>query len=169
MEQWFRGKLLTRLEPDSFCIIVQCRWSKDVLPGRLMAGARGKQWRYVRIPALSEGKGDPFGRAEGELLWPGRFNAEALEEIRQDVGSKHFQSQYQGSPVVDGGEVFNAEWFGRYRRDELPRDESGVAKFPRIFCALDSAQKRVLDTIIRWSLRSTKHAGKFYVLDSSPF
>src|SRR5581483_4351451 len=81
LEAWFRGKLLTRLEPNGAVVIVQTRWSKDDLPGRLLAGARGNAWEYVRIPALSEGEGDPLERPEGAALWPSRFNVEALEEI----------------------------------------------------------------------------------------
>ena len=163
LEDWFRGKLLTRLEPNGAVVIVQTRWSKDDLPGRLIAGARGKQWYYVRIPALSEGEGDPLGRVEGEALWPGRFNAEALGEIRADIGSKHFAAQYQGLPVVAGGEIFKAEWFGRYRSSELDRD--GRLKFSRIICTLDAANKTGVRNDYSVVLTMGEHGENFYVLD----
>ena len=165
IKEWFRSKLLTRLEPDGAVVVVQTRWSKDDLPGRLMNGARGKQWHYVRIPALSEGDGDPLGRAEGEALWPGRFNVETLEEIRADIGSKHFAAQYQGAPVVEGGEVFRSEWFGRYRYDELPRDGNGTPTFQRVVCALDAASKTGVRNDYSVVVTIGEYSGKFYVLD----
>jgi predicted phage terminase large subunit-like protein len=166
LEQWFRGKLLPRLEPNGAVVIVQTRWSKDDLPGRVMDGARGKAWHYVRIPALSEGEGDPLGRPEGEALWPGRFNVEALEEIRADSGPKHFAAQYQGAPVIDGGEVFRTEWFGRYHAIDLPRDpNTGGLKMTRIVCALDAASKTGVRNDYSVVLALGEHSGKFYVLD----
>ena len=44
LEDWFRGKTLTRLEPGRAVVIVQTRWPNDDLPRRLMNGARGSQW-----------------------------------------------------------------------------------------------------------------------------
>jgi predicted phage terminase large subunit-like protein len=165
IEEWFRGKLLTRLEPNGAVVIVQTRWSKDDIPGRLMSGARGKQWHYVRIPALSEGDGDPLGRSEGEALWPGRFNVAALEEIRSDIGSKHFAAQYQGTPVVEGGEVFRAEWFGRYRHDELPRDARCELAFERVICALDAASKTGVRNDYSVIVTIGESANRLYILD----
>lgn len=88
LEDWFRGKALTRLEPNGAVVIVQTRWPNDDLPRRLMNGPRGSQWTYIRMPALAE-EGDELGRNPGEALWPERFDVAALEAIREDIGPRH--------------------------------------------------------------------------------
>jgi len=133
LEEWFRGKALTRLEPNGAVVIVQTRWPNDDLPRRLMQGPRGEQWTYIRLPALAEDDGDPLGRKPGEALWPARFDVAALEAIREDIGSRHFAAQYQGAPMSDGGNVIRSEWFQRYDR---PPD-----KFVRTVAWLDAASK----------------------------
>jgi predicted phage terminase large subunit-like protein len=165
LEDWMRGKLLTRLEPGGAVIVIQTRWNRDDLPGRLLGGSRGDAWEYVRIPALSEGDGDPLGRPEGAALWPARFSVEMLEEIRADIGGKHFASQYQCCPVIDGGEVFRLDDFGRYNPSDLPRDEHGVPRTSKIVCALDAAAKTGIRNDYSVVVTIGEHGGKFYVLD----
>jgi hypothetical protein len=41
---------------------------EDDLMGRLLRVQQG-QWEVLRLPAISEGEGDPLGRPEGEPLW----------------------------------------------------------------------------------------------------
>jgi predicted phage terminase large subunit-like protein len=164
LEEWFRSKLLTRLEPNGSVIVVQTRWSKDDLPGRLMSGARGKQWEYVCIPALAE-EDDILGRAPGEALWPARYSAKALAEIREEIGSKSFEGLYQGHPVTSGGEVFRADWFPRYRPEELPRDGDGALKFDKIVCAMDSASKTGVRNDYSVIVTFGTSNGRHYLLD----
>jgi predicted phage terminase large subunit-like protein len=156
LEEWFRGKALTRLEPGGAVVIVQTRWPNDDLPKRLMQGPRGEQWRYVRMPAIAEDN-DPLGRKPGEALWPARFDVAALEAIREDIGSRHFAAQYQGAPMSDGGNVIRSEWFQRY--DRLPD------KFGRVVAWLDAASKTGVrnDYSAIVTIGATKEA--FYVLD----
>lgn len=156
LEDWFRGKALTRLEPNGAVVIVQTRWPNDDLPRRLMNGPRGEQWHYVRMPALAE-EDDALGREPGEALWPQRFDVAALEAIREDIGPRHFAAQYQGAPMNSGGNIIKGEWFQRY--DEQPE------RFRTIVAALDAASKTGVrnDYSAIVTIGATKEA--FYVLD----
>ncbi len=156
LEDWFRGKALTRLEPGGAVVIVQSRWPNDDLPRRLMAGARGSEWHYVRMPALAEDD-DLLGRKPGEALWPQRFDAAALEAIREDIGSRHFAAQYQGAPMLGGGNIIRSEWFERY----VQRPEH----FKTTVCALDAAAKTGVRNDYSAIVTMGATDSAFYVLD----
>lgn len=113
---WWQSTAYTRLEPGGAAIIIMTRWHEDDLVGRLLRAEAdgGEPWRRLRLPALAEAD-DPLGRAEGEALWPARYGAERLAEIRSVVGSYWFSALYQQRPQVDGGLVFRRPWFRTYR------------------------------------------------------
>lgn len=117
LEEWFRGVLSTRLEPDGCAVLIATRWHDDDLVGRLQTGESASQWHFVNIEAIA-GDADLFGRAPDEALWPERWPLELLEKKRAEVGSNAFACQYQGDPVPAGGAIFKPEWFPRY--DSLP-------------------------------------------------
>lgn len=123
--EWYQGTLYTRLEPGGFVLICATRWHDDDLTGRLLdAQAQGgDQWRHIHMPAIDD---------DGQALWPQRWPLEALERIRLAVGSKVFESQFQGRPVAASGGTFKHDWWRRY--DTLPA-------IVRIEIAVDSAFK----------------------------
>lgn len=79
------------------------RWHEDDLIGRLLASDEG--WEHVYLPALDE---------SGAALWPERFDVEALERTRREIGSRSFSAQYQGQPTPVAGGILKARWFGVY-------------------------------------------------------
>ena len=102
--EWFTDVALTRLEPGASCVVVQTRWHEDDLAGRLVR----EGWQYLRLPALDD---------EGRALWPERWSAEKLAEIRRAIGEYSWASLYQGQPRPRGGALFDGVW--TYR--ELPQ------------------------------------------------
>ncbi len=123
--EWYQGTLYTRLEPGGSIVLTATRWHDDDLTGRLLDAQAhgGDQWRHVHMPAISD---------DGTALWPERWSVAALERIRQAVGSKVFEAQYQGRPVPGEGGTFKHDWWQRYR--ELP-------EIVRLEIAVDSAFK----------------------------
>ncbi len=89
------------------------RWHEDDLPGWLMAEAKGggDQWDVLNLPALAV-ENDPLGRQPGEALWPERYPAERLVEIRKALGEYWFSALYQGRPTPRSGGMFQREWMG---------------------------------------------------------
>lgn len=47
---------------------------------------------------------------EGELLWPAKFPASAIEEMKQTLGSMDYAAQYQQAPVPSTGGTFQEAW-----------------------------------------------------------
>lgn len=101
--EWFNDVAFTRLEPGASCIVLQTRWHEDDLAGRLIADG----WEHVRLPAIDD---------DGRALWPARYNAEKLREIREQLGEYAWSSLYQGEPRPRGDQLFGDVVF----YDELP-------------------------------------------------
>ncbi len=99
---WYADDLYTRLEPGGAIRLVMTRWHHDDLAARVLE-SEPELWHKVVFPALS---------AEGEPLWPERFNREALERIkrvltRQD--SYSWEGLYQQNPTPKEGSIFKVE------------------------------------------------------------
>jgi len=131
---WFREVLTPRLEQHGAIVVVMTRWCEDDIPGRLLDAPDGKEWHLVRLPALAE-EDDPLGRKPGEALWPGRFNVGALQQRKIAMGSRAFETQFQGRPVPLEGNLIKASWFPRY--EAMPEPQS----FKKVVMALDAAVK----------------------------
>jgi predicted phage terminase large subunit-like protein len=123
---WYRMTFRTRIWEGGAIVLIMTRWHEDDLAGRLLQ-SQGDRWTVLRLPAMAEtqadrdeqhrrlglplGEDDPLGRAPGEPLCPSRFSAEALAEIKLDVGSLGWSAEYQGSPTRPEGNRFKRDWF----------------------------------------------------------
>ncbi len=124
--EWWRSTFRTRLWEGGAIVLIQTRWHEDDLAGRLLQDQPG-QWSVLRLPAVAEtqderdennkrlglptGTLDPLGREPGKPLCPSRFSAEALAQLRRDVGSMAWHAQYQGTPRAAEGNRFKRDWF----------------------------------------------------------
>jgi len=115
-----------RVWENGAIILIMTRWHADDLAGRILE-QQGAEWTVLRLPATAEsqrdrelndrylglpvGEADPLGREEGEPLCPARFSADALAQIRHDVGSMVWSAEYQGVPRPAEGNQFKRHWF----------------------------------------------------------
>ena len=110
--EWFTDTFWTRLEDSASVIVIQTRWHKDDLVGRLLAGFEDPEtgerveFERIRLPAIAE-EDDPLGREEGEALWPERFPLKKLQAIRSILGPYGFASLYQQRPIAKGHQLFS--------------------------------------------------------------
>jgi predicted phage terminase large subunit-like protein len=68
-------------------------------------------------------------------LHPEREPLDTLDRIRRTIGEYNFAGQYQQAPAPLGGGLVKAQWFKRYRENELPE------RFDRIVQSWDTANK----------------------------
>lgn len=106
---WFQSTLYTRLAPEAALVVVQTRWHPNDLAGHLLA-TQADQWEVLSFPALDE---------SGNALWPERWPAERLLEIKQTIGSQAFEALYQQHPTPPEGSIVKRSWLRFYR--ELPK------------------------------------------------
>jgi predicted phage terminase large subunit-like protein len=123
--EWYLSTAFTRLEPGGTIILIQTRWHEDDLAGRILTKSETARepWHVVDLPALAL-EDDAIGRAEGEPLWPRRYDLAALEDIRHELGSYWFAALYQQRPAPPGGGMFKRAWFDLV--DAAPADAPRV-------------------------------------------
>jgi predicted phage terminase large subunit-like protein len=117
---WWQSTASTRIRPGGLFIVVQTRWHRDDLAGRILRDAKtnGQRWREVKLPALAE-ECDPLGRMAGEPLWPEVYNLEHFERVRSGRTNYYWRSMYQQDPIAEGG----TEWPESYFADSIWFDE----------------------------------------------
>lgn len=101
IHDWFTSVAMTRLSPRGKVLIVMTRWHHDDLVGRLLKD-NPEGWDVLHLPAIGP---------DGTALWPERYDLAHLMSIKADVGSRVFESLYQGRPTPDEGGFFKREWF----------------------------------------------------------
>jgi predicted phage terminase large subunit-like protein len=128
--EWFWSVAYTRLAPDGCVVIIQTRWSRDDLVGRLTDPVRqaeiseashGHKWEVFSIPALAEAD-DPLGREPGESVFPEKFSVEKYNEIKASVGSYVWSALYMQSPTVRGGNYIRTDNFQIIQKESVPPD-----------------------------------------------
>jgi len=107
---WWDSTLSTRLEPGGAIIIIQTRWSKHDLVGKLIDQDEDNEWVKIVLPAIAE-ENDLLGRAPGEALWPERWTLKALLKVRAKMRPFWWNSLYQQNPIDKEGTLFKREWF----------------------------------------------------------
>jgi predicted phage terminase large subunit-like protein len=135
---WFNDVAMTRLADfTARVIIIQTRWHEDDLIGRLTDPTNdfyhpeeAKKWEIFHLTALAE-ENDCIGRNLGEALWPEKFPASMLEDIRR-ANPKGFASLYQGRPSPEDGDFFKKQWIKTYVPDDMPENLT-------MYCASDHA------------------------------
>ena len=142
--EWYDHTLYTRLNDKRHgaIVIIMQRLHEDDLVGHVLAQ---EDWEVVRFPAIAEAdeaheietifRPKRFSRRRGEALHPEREPVELLDRTRRTIGEYNFAGQYQQSPAPLGGGLVKAEWFKRYRKDELPE------RFDHIVQSWDTANK----------------------------
>jgi predicted phage terminase large subunit-like protein len=109
---WFNGTLYPRLEPSGSIVVVMTRWHESDLSGYLI-GEHSDKWVHINLPAFAEDN-DPLGRKRGEALCPERFDIEALQKIKEAMGSQLFIGLYQQRPAPLEGALVKRDWFKYY-------------------------------------------------------
>lgn len=117
--EWFKSTAWTRLEPGSSLIVLATRWDIDDLIGRMIALMPKQNWIVINLPAFAR-PGDPLGRPEGAALWPERFDEEALEEIKEALGTYWWEAMYQQEPLPSMSGANLGNYLKVIRPEEIP-------------------------------------------------
>jgi predicted phage terminase large subunit-like protein len=128
---WFNATALTRLEPNGIVVIIMTRWHEDDLCGRILKNhhyvdymkeehalnlMNNETWLLLKLPGIAVSNDLP-GRKTGDALWPQRYSAEKLNNLKTSLGSYWFSTLYQQSPSPLGGGIFRRKYFRYFRED----------------------------------------------------
>lgn len=139
---WWKTTMSTRAnDPQKISrILIMQRLHENDLAGELIAEG---DWDRLILPAEFDPKSkiishtglnwkDPRTK-ENELLWPQRFNREAIDSLKIDLGSQAANAQLQQNPSPGEGGLFKRFWWKH--TDKTPSDIQEIAQF------WDTAQK----------------------------
>lgn len=124
--EWYSGTMSTRkADPKHFArVIIMQRLHELDLAGR--AAAEG--YTVLKLPMEFRSRTrcvTPWGgdrrTQEGELLVPGRFDAQAVATTRKDLGPLNAAAQLDQEPAPESGSVFLADWFKTVPIDSMGR------------------------------------------------
>lgn len=122
-KDWYDSTVDSRLEPDAIELLIMTRWHADDLGGHVLQHWKscGEPWEILKLPGIAKAD-DVLGRKPGEALWPERFPAEYF--LRKKVRTPFwYSSLYDQEPTPEGGAIFHADWFRRFKMFE---DNDGV-------------------------------------------
>jgi predicted phage terminase large subunit-like protein len=115
--KWYGRTLRGRLDDQtgSIVIVMQRLHANDLTGYLLEQFPEG--WTVLSLPAIAErdeiipiGDGKFYHRKAGEPLHPQRYSLDGLENIKKEIGSIDFASQYQQNPVPAEGAMIRPEW-----------------------------------------------------------
>lgn len=140
-EAWrtMQSAVMTRIQPGGSVIVVQTRWHKDDIIGRLERDF-SDEWKIINLPCIAE-ENDPLGREPGEYLWPEFWSAKEMELRRRAVGEYEWAAQFQGRPMPEGTQLFN----GVHYADDLELAEAIDQSRGLIICDPAATSKNYSD------------------------
>ncbi len=112
---WFTDDFFTRFSENAGMLCILTRWHIDDVIGRLIE--KFPEAKVLKYSAQADE--DEAHRKKGEPLFPELKSLEFLMERKAAMDSASWQSLYQQSPIVLGGEIIKGSFFKYYR--VLPR------------------------------------------------
>ena len=118
--EWYRSTLLSRGDDKTATriVVVMQRVHQNDLVGYLQEQGG---FEVLNLPAIATrsqtydlGGGRTYTRQQGELLHPAHEPADALIELKREMGPIAFSAQYQQSPIPPGGTIIKRKWLKTY-------------------------------------------------------
>ena len=114
--EWYTSGPRQRLQPGGTIIIVQTRWSKKDLTGRLIADqvkdTMADQWEVVEFPAILPSE---------KPLWPEFWNVEELLKVKASLSLGKWNAQWQQNPTSEEVAMVKRDWWRLWEREDTPR------------------------------------------------
>jgi len=139
--EWYTSGPRQRLQPGGSIIIVQTRWSKKDLTGRLLA-AQSKdimsdQWEVVEFPAIMP---------SGEPLWPEFWNKDELLKVKASLSVSKWNAQWQQDPTSEETAVIKREWWQPWEEDDIPNLDYIIQSYDTAYSKKETADYSAITT-----------------------
>jgi predicted phage terminase large subunit-like protein len=104
VKTWYYKTLLPCLEPHGRLYILGTRYHFLDLYGHLLKNEFASRHQIIRAIEV-----------DGTTPWPEKFSIGWLEERRRQMGSAHFNTQYQNDVQLMKGSIFREDWIRFYK------------------------------------------------------
>ena len=112
---WYETGPIQRRQPNAAIVIVETRWNKADLSGRVTKRAAEREgvdnWEVIEFPAIL-----PSGKA----LWPGYWPLEELLKIKAEIQPFRWNAQYMQSPTSEESAIVKRSWWKRWKEEKPP-------------------------------------------------
>ena len=125
--EWYTSGPRQRLQPGGSIIVVQTRWSKRDLTGKILKASLdrdGDEWEVIEFPAILP---------SGNPLWPEFWNINELEALRTELPLSKWQAQYQQQPTSEEGAIIKRDWWKIWEPDRPPACEFIIQSWDTAF------------------------------------
>ena len=154
--EWYTSGPRQRLQPGGTIIIVQTRWSKKDLTGRLL-GAQARdimadQWDIVEFPAILP---------SGEPLWHEFWKKEELLKVKASLSPGKWNAQWQQDPTSDDIAMVKREWWQLWEREDTPRLDYIIQSYDTAYSKKETADYSAITT---WGVFEPKENGEQHLI-----
>ena len=139
--EWYTSGPRQRLQPGGSIIIVQTRWSKKDLTGRLLAD-QGKdslsdQWEVVEFPAIMP---------SGNPLWPEFWEKDELLSVKASLSPSKWNAQWQQDPTSEEVAMIKRDWWQPWEDENVPRLDYILQSYDTAFSKKETADYTAITT-----------------------
>jgi predicted phage terminase large subunit-like protein len=139
--EWYTSGPRQRLQPGGSIIIVQTRWSKKDITGRLLS-AMGKdvmsdQWEVVEFPAIMP---------SGEPLWPEFWAKDELLKVKASLSVGKWNAQWQQNPTSEETAMVKREWWREWEEDDVPDLDYIIQSYDTAYSKKETADYSAITT-----------------------
>ena len=149
--EWYTSGPRQRLQPGGTIIIVQTRWSKKDITGRLLQSqardSLADQWEIVEFPAIMP---------SGEPLWPEFWKKDELIKVKASLSVGKWNAQWQQTPTTSESAIVKREWWQSWEKESIPPIKYIIQSYDTAFSKKESADYSAITT---WGVFEPEEGG----------
>jgi predicted phage terminase large subunit-like protein len=160
---WYMAGPRQRLQPNGSIIIINTRWSKGDITGRLLDDMTNRegadQWEYVELPAIMP---------DGQPLWPDFWKLEELLSIKASLPVHLWQSQYMQQPTAEESAIIKREWWRTWTAEDPPKTDFIIQSWDTAFLKTERADYSACTTwgVFSWTNDDGRKTSCIILLDA---
>lgn len=139
--EWYTSGPRQRLQPGGTIIIVQTRWSKKDITGRLLQAQQkdlmADQWEIVEFPAILP---------SGEPLWPEFWKKDELLKVKASLSVGKWNAQWQQNPTSEATAMVKRDWWQVWEEEDIPELDYVIQSYDTAYSKKETADYSAITT-----------------------
>ena len=140
--EWYTSGPRQRLQPGGTIIIVQTRWSKKDLTGRLVQNmamdSMSDQWEVIEFPAILP---------SDKPLWPEFWEVDELLKVKASLSPVKWNAQWQQNPTSEAVAMIKRDWWQSWERSDTPRLDYIIQSYDTAYSKKETADYSAITTL----------------------
>ena len=154
--EWYTSGPRQRLQPGGAIIIVQTRWSKKDLTGRLLneqaKDTMADQWDVIEFPAILP---------SGNPLWPEFWDKDELLGVKASLSPTKWNAQWQQNPTSEEVALIKRDWWRTWEKEDIPPVSYILQSFDTAFSKRETSDYTAITT---WGVFDPEEDGTEHII-----